>query len=192
MNAKPDFSDLIPRIFSAFFLILVGLGCMWSGGYAFSFFLIITTGLMAWETSRMHSNQQIIPFLYGLIVGAIALSVILLPLVWCVSMMILGLGMSWLLHHTRLPVVITTIAILITCATLFMLRIRYGFEWTLWLVLVVVASDVGGYFAGKLIGGPKIFPTVSPKKHGQVHWVVGYWQDLLAFFLFSLIWAAKH
>ena len=75
MNAKPDFSDLIPRIFSAFFLILVGLGCMWSGGYAFSFFLIITTGLMAWETSRMHSDQQIIPFLYGLIIGTIALAI---------------------------------------------------------------------------------------------------------------------
>ncbi|MDG1010521.1 MAG: phosphatidate cytidylyltransferase [Amylibacter sp.] len=164
MNAKPDFSDLIPRIFSAFFLILLGLGCMWSGGYAFSFFLIIITSLMAWETSRMHSNQQIVPFFYGLIIGTIALSMILLPVIWCVLMMILGLGMSWLLHHTRLPVVITTIAILITCATLFMLRTRYGFEWTLWLVLVVVASDVGGYFAGKLIGGPKILPTVSPKK----------------------------
>ena len=164
MNAKPDFSDLIPRIFSAFFLILVGLGCMWLGGNAFSFFLIITTILMAWETSRMHSDQQIIPFLYGLIIGTIALSMILLPVIWCVLMMILGLGMSWLLHHTRLPVVITTIAILITCGTLFELRARYGFEWTLWLVLVVVASDVGGYFAGKLIGGPKILPTVSPKK----------------------------
>ena len=68
------------------------------------------------------------------------------------------------MHHIRLPVVITTIAILITCGTLFELRARYGFEWTLWLVLVVVASDVGGYFAGKLIGGPKILPTVSPKK----------------------------
>ena len=112
----------------------------------------------------MHSNQQIFPFFYGLIIGTIALSMILLPVIWCVLMMILGLGMSWLLHHTRLPVVITTIAILITCATLFMLRTRYGFEWTLWLVLVVVASDVGGYFAGKLIGGPKILPTVSPKK----------------------------
>ena len=34
----------------------------------------------------------------------------------------------------------------------------------LWLVLVVVAADVGGYFAGRTIGGPKFWPRVSPGK----------------------------
>ena len=34
----------------------------------------------------------------------------------------------------------------------------------LWLFLVVVSADVGGYFAGRLIGGPKLWPRVSPKK----------------------------
>ena len=34
----------------------------------------------------------------------------------------------------------------------------------LWLVLIVVASDVLGYFAGRLIGGPKFWPSISPKK----------------------------
>jgi phosphatidate cytidylyltransferase len=34
----------------------------------------------------------------------------------------------------------------------------------LWLVGVVLASDVLGYFAGRLIGGPKFWPRISPKK----------------------------
>jgi phosphatidate cytidylyltransferase len=34
----------------------------------------------------------------------------------------------------------------------------------LWLVVVVVATDVLGYFAGRMIGGPKFWPRVSPKK----------------------------
>jgi phosphatidate cytidylyltransferase len=34
----------------------------------------------------------------------------------------------------------------------------------LWLVAVVVASDVLGYFAGRMLGGPKFWPAVSPKK----------------------------
>lgn len=34
----------------------------------------------------------------------------------------------------------------------------------LWLVAVVVVSDVMGYFAGRLLGGPKFWPRVSPKK----------------------------
>ena len=33
-----------------------------------------------------------------------------------------------------------------------------------WLLFVVWATDVGGYFAGKSIGGPKLAPVISPKK----------------------------
>ena len=32
------------------------------------------------------------------------------------------------------------------------------------LVVVVVATDVGAYFAGRIIGGPKIAPRISPSK----------------------------
>ena len=34
----------------------------------------------------------------------------------------------------------------------------------LWLVLVVVAADVGAYFVGRSVGGPKLWPRVSPGK----------------------------
>ncbi|NVJ99034.1 MAG: phosphatidate cytidylyltransferase [Alphaproteobacteria bacterium] len=34
----------------------------------------------------------------------------------------------------------------------------------LWVFLIVWATDVGGYFAGKGIGGPKLAPRISPKK----------------------------
>lgn len=34
----------------------------------------------------------------------------------------------------------------------------------LWLVLVVLATDVGAYFTGKLLGGKKLAPKISPGK----------------------------
>ena len=34
----------------------------------------------------------------------------------------------------------------------------------LWLVLVVVAADVGAYFVGRRVGGRKLWPAVSPGK----------------------------
>ncbi|MEM7499150.1 MAG: phosphatidate cytidylyltransferase [Pseudomonadota bacterium] len=40
----------------------------------------------------------------------------------------------------------------------------FGVLAIVWVVLVVIATDVGGYFAGRLIGGPKLWPAVSPKK----------------------------
>lgn len=33
-----------------------------------------------------------------------------------------------------------------------------------WLIAVVWASDIGAYFAGRLIGGPKLAPAISPNK----------------------------
>jgi phosphatidate cytidylyltransferase len=33
-----------------------------------------------------------------------------------------------------------------------------------WLLFVVIVTDVAGYFAGRMLGGPKFWPRVSPKK----------------------------
>ena len=40
----------------------------------------------------------------------------------------------------------------------------YGFLSILWAAFVVTAADVGGYFAGRILGGPKLWPAISPKK----------------------------
>jgi phosphatidate cytidylyltransferase len=59
-----------------------------------------------------------------------------------------------------------TFAVLVILASfgLMTLRADYGFVWVAWLVSIVIASDVFGYFAGRAIGGPKFWPRVSPKK----------------------------
>ena len=40
----------------------------------------------------------------------------------------------------------------------------YGFEALVLILLVVWLTDIGGYFAGRGIGGPKLWPRISPKK----------------------------
>ena len=39
-----------------------------------------------------------------------------------------------------------------------------GLATALWIVAVVVLSDVLGYFVGRSVGGPKFWPAISPKK----------------------------
>lgn len=40
----------------------------------------------------------------------------------------------------------------------------YGLVAVVWLLVVVWATDIAAYAAGRLIGGPKIWPRVSPNK----------------------------
>jgi phosphatidate cytidylyltransferase len=39
-----------------------------------------------------------------------------------------------------------------------------GIVYTLWALALVWATDIGAYFAGRAIGGPKLAPTISPNK----------------------------
>jgi phosphatidate cytidylyltransferase len=40
----------------------------------------------------------------------------------------------------------------------------WGFAALMLVLLIVWATDIGGYFAGRGLGGPKLWPRVSPKK----------------------------
>ena len=51
------------------------------------------------------------------------------------------------------------------CGFLWMRHQRlWGLETALWLVFVVAATDIGAFFAGRAIGGPKLAPRISPGK----------------------------
>ena len=54
----------------------------------------------------------------------------------------------------------------------------YGFVALMLILLVVWATDIGGYFAGRSIGGPKLWPRISPKKT---------WAGAIGGFLASLV-----
>jgi phosphatidate cytidylyltransferase len=54
----------------------------------------------------------------------------------------------------------------------------YGFVALMLILLVVWVTDIGGYFAGRGFGGPKLWPRVSPKKT---------WAGAVGGFLASLV-----
>lgn len=53
-----------------------------------------------------------------------------------------------------------------------------GFALTLWTLAIVWATDIGAYFAGRAIGGPKLAPAISPAKT---------WAGLLGGVLLALV-----
>jgi phosphatidate cytidylyltransferase len=65
-------------------------------------------------------------------------------------------------------------------------RDDFGLVWIIWLILIVVVSDVAGYFAGRMFGGPKFWPRVSPKKTWSG--TVAGWIGAAAIGLFFASW----
>ena len=64
----------------------------------------------------------------------------------------------WILES--LPVVYIGLGIL------GLLKIYFSFDWAMVLLffVITISTDSGAYFVGKMIGGPKLCPRISPKK----------------------------
>ncbi len=159
-----QWSDLSQRLLSGGLAAAVGLWLMWLGGLPFKFLVAAIVGLMVWEVARMVKAEQLAVPLGALsAVVMVALAVLptglALPLIFLPAL----LGISRLEDHKTSFGLFST-AILIAGIGLYTLREDFGFLWMAWLALVVIASDVLGYFAGRIIGGPKFWPKVSPKK----------------------------
>jgi len=66
--------------------------------------------------------------------------------------------------HTIIRWILGTIYILGCFAALIYTALLMPAGYILCLMLCVWASDIGAYFAGKTIGGPKLVPAISPNK----------------------------
>ena len=161
-----NWSDLAARLGSAAVMVVVGVIGMWMGGDFFHVLVSVIIGLMVWELTRMLAPQN-----SGLAVqlgGVSALALFLaiyLPAGFAVPLLLAPamVGMSQL-EGNRGHYMTYSVLILMAGFAMVSVRDDLGFGWLVWLVMVVVVTDVAGYFAGRMIGGPKFWPRISPKK----------------------------
>ncbi|PVA11661.1 phosphatidate cytidylyltransferase [Pelagivirga sediminicola] len=164
MSLPQRWRDLNARMISAAVMIVVGIVLLWAGGMIFAAALWVIGGAMIWELARMLGGRVWAPGM-GAVAG-IALAVawalplwLALPGLVCVA----GFG-AWQLPTRRVLFGVYGASILLACHTAGLLRVDAGLAWILWVICVVVATDVAGYFAGRALGGPKFWPAISPKK----------------------------
>jgi phosphatidate cytidylyltransferase len=147
-------------------MVVVGLLGIWAGGDVFHVMVALICGVMIWElVGMLHPSDKGVALQLGALGGAATLLAIYLPVGFALPILLapalVGFG-----QLKKLRVVFMVFAVMVLLAGFGMMSVRddMGFIWMLWLVLVVVATDVVGYFAGRIIGGPKFWPSVSPKK----------------------------
>ncbi|MCF6316279.1 MAG: phosphatidate cytidylyltransferase [Marinosulfonomonas sp.] len=165
MSAR-NWDDLKPRVMSAIVMAIVGAAAVWAGGMWFRALITIACGLMTWELARMIApDQESRHATLGVNTAiAVAWSGNLSPIFMAVALvMVVGFG-AYVLKQNRLIFVGYCALIILAGYGFIYLRQDLGIVWLLWMLLVVIASDVGGYVAGRMLGGPKFWPKVSPKK----------------------------
>ncbi|WP_209596183.1 phosphatidate cytidylyltransferase [Ruegeria sp. HKCCSP351] len=159
-------SDLTSRVLSAAVLVAIGAIEVWLGGLWFEVFIAAACGLMTWELVRMiDPESQGVAVQLGVLTAFAVILSYHLPALYTLPVVIapalVGMG-----QISRSKTLYGMFAVWIVAAGLGFISIREnsGFGWMVWLIAVVVATDVAGYFVGKMVGGPKFWPKVSPKK----------------------------
>lgn len=161
-----NWADLRPRILTAIAMIVVGVLAIWQGGEWLRVLLALCGGLMVWELSQVVSPpQKMASRFLGVLTSLSIMAFHQLPQMFALVSLLSAplIGSIWL-KQGRAIFAGYSFVILITCLSIIGLRDHLGVSAVLWLVAVVVASDTFGYFAGRMLGGPKFWPRISPKK----------------------------
>ena len=166
MSSGGKWGDLRARMISAVVMLVVGLFGLWQGGPTFHLLVACALGGMIWELTRMMPvKSQSWPVQMGVLVFIAFSALLFVPPIFFMPLVLAPalVGASGL-KADRLRYVLYASGLLLACFGLIALREFRGLEWVLWLIFLVVATDVAGYFAGKTFGGPKFWPSLSPKK----------------------------
>ena len=159
--------DLGRKTLVALILLTLAGGALWFGDVSFWVLAVVAGVLMMGEWADLHNadtrQRRLAQFAVSVPLA------ILSPIAAGPDPLVLGLiagagffiaattrngGLGWGAVYVGLPVF-----------ALVLLRVQpNGILLTLWAMSLVWATDTGAYFLGRLIGGPKIAPSISPKK----------------------------
>jgi len=165
-------AGLVLRAASALVLAPVAVGATLLGGPAFDLLIAAGAGVLVWEWGRLCGEGR-----FGragtALLGFVLATVLAASLSLVASAVALTLGGALVVDrvavaqgdphpHWRGAGVLY---VGVPAAALLWLRdVAHGDRLVLWLFIVVWATDIGAYAVGRLVGGPRLAPRLSPHK----------------------------
>lgn len=166
---KPKFQGLGKRVVSALVLLGPVAAAVWFGGGAFASLIGIAAVAMAWEWGRLSAGTSAeMSLVAGMVVALIALQYFdshVVSLATLLTLICLTLLLALVRRRSIMPFAGGLIYIGFPLWSAIWLRDSpNGFFLITFLFVTVWGTDIFGMFAGKIIGGPKLAPRLSPNK----------------------------
>ncbi len=177
-GAGKRWTDLRKRALSAAVLLPAALACIWFGAESFTAMVALAVAVLVWEWVHLCGRQtRAFP---GLAVPLVVLAAGTLAVMDQVSaglaVLLVGFAVTWFgvarmgrrSGVTQPARRLAAGVLYIGLAGLALIELRYDNEAgrgnVLFVFIVVWASDIGAYMAGRAFGGPKLAPAISPNK----------------------------
>jgi phosphatidate cytidylyltransferase len=167
--AASGMSELNKRIVSAIVMATIAIGVTVWGGWAFAVVWVGAAFAVAYEWQRLvHGEHALGPTLASFATVALAGVGAWLLSPWFFVAALLGIAASALLSRNEVRTAAATgaayAAALGAAALLCRADSNNGMIVIFWLFGVVWGPDILAYFTGRALGGPRLWPRISPKK----------------------------
>ena len=161
------------RIIFGLLMAVLAVAAIASGDRVFAMFVGVAAVILAWEWTRLCGENRF--GRTGLFVALAMLAVVLMAFLDRLPLALAGTMLAALLAFVSARagsranpfwIGAGVIYVGVPVASLIWLRGHdaSGERMIFWLLTSVAMTDIGAYFAGRLIGGPKLAPRISPKK----------------------------
>ena len=167
MKTDSNWLELRLRLVSASFLLFVSAFCIYFGNYFFTLFIISLVGVMHWELGKMLSPMSVQAMWFSAFLSMLSTFCLLTStsILWPILILLINFHFQRnFFHHSRNFGASYSLAVIVCGIIFYRVRLEFGLYHTVWLIGIVVVTDTAGYLIGRIIGGPKVFPRISPKK----------------------------
>jgi phosphatidate cytidylyltransferase len=175
---SPSWADLGPRVVSAFILVAIIATGLYFGGYIWAGLAALVFAITYREWEQMVTLRPIAPF--GMVLGGLlALAALAYPAFGVMGTAAVTAAAVLLSLFGERPVIVWRVGGLIFFAVVLVAvqemrgTVPEGIIAGWYLGIVIASNDTGAYFVGRVIGGQKLAPMISPAK--TVSGAVGGW-----------------
>jgi phosphatidate cytidylyltransferase len=167
-GGKPAPSNLVMRVLAALVLAPLTIALAYAGGWPWALLVtLVSIGLFAEWLMVVGAGSTALTGAGTIVIAAMGLCVAAGALKTAVIVGCVGGAIITMIARGKFVWAATGFAYA-AAALLASILVRKdlvnGFSALMFVLLVVWATDIGGYFAGRSVGGPKLWPRVSPKK----------------------------